>query len=98
MASTTSETITDVEAVGEQTRLIGDDKKPLKELPESTFKEKIVSGLAVVSFAASVTAIIFASTNPVVYVSGILGIGLGEYTNVFLCGVCACVCCVVCLS
>jgi hypothetical protein len=73
--------ITDVE-VGERTRLVGQDERPLKDLPESTFKEKIVSGLAAVSFAASVTAVIFASTNPVVYVSGILGIAMGPYAAV----------------
>jgi len=74
--------VKDVESA-ENTPLVsksGQDEE-LKELPESTKKEQLVSGLAVVSFAASITSIIF-TANPIVYVSGILGAALSPYAAV----------------
>jgi hypothetical protein len=78
MATTTK----DVEA-GERTPLVGDDAhdEVLKDLPESTKKEKAVAGLAVVSFLASLATIIFDGglfTN----ISGILGVMLSPYAAI----------------
>jgi hypothetical protein len=77
---------TDVEAqahrtLTENSRLLGGEEQPLGDLPQSTRKEQAVAGLAVVSFAASITSIIFTS-NPVVYLSGIIGAALSPYAAV----------------
>ena len=82
MATSEPLVVTDVEAPGENTPLrFHNGEQPLKDLPESTRKEQAVAGLAAVSFGASLASIIF-SSNPVVYVSGIIGIGLSPYAAV----------------
>jgi hypothetical protein len=84
MATTETLLTPDVEAQAvptEYSRLLGEDEKPLGDLPQSTRKEQGVAGLAVISFAASITSIIFTS-NPVVYLSGILGAVLSPYAAV----------------
>jgi myosin heavy subunit len=65
----------------ENSRLLNTAEAPLGDLKESTRKEQAVAGLAVVSFAASITSILFAS-NPMVYVSGIIGATLSPYVAV----------------
>jgi hypothetical protein len=65
----------------EYSRLLGAVEEPLGDLPQSTRKEQAVAGLAVISFAASITSIIFTS-NPVVYISGIIGAALSPYAAV----------------
>jgi hypothetical protein len=74
---------TDVEAPGENTPLqrFANNEQPLKDLPESTRKEQLVAGLAIVSFAASIASIIITS-NPLVYISGIIGACLSPYAAV----------------
>jgi uncharacterized membrane protein YdbT with pleckstrin-like domain len=74
---------TDVETPGENTPLqrFANNEQPLKDLPESTRKEQLVAGLAVLSFAASIASIIITS-NPLVYISGIIGACLSPYAAV----------------
>ncbi|KAL3938409.1 MAG: hypothetical protein SGARI_001752 [Bacillariaceae sp.] len=85
--ATTEVLIEDVEAprpsspASENSRLINGTDAPLGDLKQSTRKEQAVAGLAVVSFAASITSIIF-SSNPMVYVSGIIGAALSPYAAV----------------
>jgi hypothetical protein len=84
MATTDALLIPDAEAQvvpTEDSRLLGEIEDPLGNLPQSTRQEQAVAGLAVISFAASITSIIFAS-NPVVYVSGIIGAALSPYAAV----------------
>ena len=79
-AAATTTTTVDME-VGERTPLVNGDDEVLKDLPESTKKEKAVAGLAVVSFVASVASIVFIS-NPVTYISGILGAIMSPYAAI----------------
>jgi hypothetical protein len=84
MATTDALLIPDAEAQvvpTEDSRLLGEIEDRLGNLPQSTRQEQAVAGLAVISFAASITSIIFAS-NPVVYVSGIIGAALSPYAAV----------------
>jgi len=70
--------------VGERTPLVngvGGDDEVLKDLPESTKKERAVAGLAVVSFVASVASIVFIA-NPITYISGILGAVMSPYAAI----------------
>ncbi len=82
MATSEPLVVTDIEAPGENTPLrINNTEQPLKDLPESTRKEQLVAGLAIVSFAASIASIII-SSNPLVYISGIIGACLSPYAAV----------------
>lgn len=65
----------------ENSRLLSLDERPLGDWPQSTRKEQAVAGLASVSFVASITSIIF-SSNPVVFVSGVIGAALSPYAAV----------------
>ena len=80
-AAAATTTTVDME-VGERTPLVnGGDDEVLKDLPESTKKEKAVAGLAIVSFVASVASIVFIG-NPVTYISGILGAVMSPYAAI----------------
>ena len=85
-SSLSSTSTKDMEA-GERTPLVVNDRgendndEVLKDLPESTKKEKAVAGLAVVSFVASVASIVFVS-NPITYISGILGAIMSPYAAI----------------
>ena len=79
-AAATTTTTVDME-VGERTPLVNGDDEVLKDLPESTKKEKAVAGLAVISFVASIASIVFIS-NPITYISGILGAVMSPYAAI----------------
>ena len=83
MAATATATI-DPE-LGEQSPLLSpgvvDDDEPLKELKASSRAEKAVAGVSAVSFGASVAAMLLES-NPVVYVSGMIGVIVSPYAAI----------------
>jgi hypothetical protein len=63
--------------IGEKSPLISNEDKPLKPIANSVV-EKAVAGAGVVSFSASVLAMLF-ERNPVIYISGLLGAGIAPY-------------------
>ena len=52
---------TDVE-VGETTRLLDPEEKPLEDIEKNTKAEKVVAGFSLVAFSSSVAAMIFTSS------------------------------------
>jgi hypothetical protein len=64
--------------IGENSPLISnEDNKPLKPM-ENSVVEKAVAGASIVSFSASVLAMLF-EKNPIIYISGLIGAGIAPY-------------------
>ena len=66
---------------GGVTARAGDKEKPLKMLSSGSMAERAVAGASILSVLSSFAAMIVES-NPVVYISGLLGIGMAPYAAI----------------
>lgn len=57
-----------------------DDDVYLKKLPEWTYREMAISGVASVSVLTSMTALIIAGINPIIYITAIAGMIIPPYS------------------
>jgi len=58
-----------------------DDDKPLEQIEAFTKREKAVAGVSAVSFGSSAAAM-FMEQNPLVYVSGVIGLTVAPYAAI----------------
>jgi hypothetical protein len=75
-----SSTTTDVE-LGEESPLLDNGEKPLEDLKGPSKTERAVAGISAVSFGSSLAAMLF-EKNPVVYVSGLIGVVVSPYAAI----------------